>query len=78
MVGDKAIRVGLKLPDGYKKMTASVCSKCGAAFWIMHQQAFAHDVRANKQIKILKSILAGEHFDSKFQDHLKSYVDLDD
>ena len=77
MSGDKAIRVGQRLPDDCQKMTRSVCSECGATFSIVHQKPYADRQRAEKQVEVLKGILAREHVDSKFQGHVASY-DLDD
>jgi hypothetical protein len=69
-----AILVGEKLPPHYRKMgERAICSQCGATFSIIHAAALADETLAAYQITVVKEILAGEHVDDKFEDHLKVY-----
>lgn len=85
MIGDKATRIGEKLPSQYKKMVRVMCdfspvkqTDCGATFWIIHENRTADIVRANKQVRELKKILRGEHIPQADLDvHQKAY-ELDD
>jgi hypothetical protein len=78
MVGDKAVRLGQEVPQGYKQMETVVCRTCISEFVIIHQLPFAHSARAKNQVIRVESILAGDHVDSKQNAHLDSYEDLDD
>lgn len=68
-----AVRVGGKKPDQYQKMAKAVCRSCGATFWIIHHQPFVNKALVAIQVEAVEEILSGEHVDSKFLDHLKSY-----
>jgi hypothetical protein len=69
-----AIRVGQKLPVNYRKMEErAICPQCGATFSIAHAKVLADENLAAGQIKEIQEILAGEHVDDKFKDHLVTY-----
>ena len=85
MIGDKAIRVGEKLPAHCQKMVQVRCdfspnkeTWCGATFWIIHEDRTADRVRADKQGSELKRILQGEHVTrTDLEIHQNTY-ELDD
>jgi hypothetical protein len=78
MTGEKAIRVGEKLPAGYLKMVQTNCPTCQAVFWIVHPSGLSDAKQAKAQVGKLTTILSGEHVDSNYSDHQKCYEDFDD
>ncbi len=73
MSGDMAIRYGQKLPKGYQKMKWATCKKCRATFWIVHEQPFMDVKRIKEQVESVKGILAGEHVEGNYKNHLDRY-----
>jgi uncharacterized Zn finger protein (UPF0148 family) len=69
-----AIRVGQKPPANYLKTGEHVvCPQCGATFSIARIDALADQKLVRDQITEMEAVLAGEHVDEKFADHLTSY-----
>lgn len=78
MVGDKAIKSGNQIPDGYEEMAQVACPQCDEEYMIAHQTPFKDQMRADKQSENLESILAGDHVDSKHNEHIDSFADLEE
>jgi len=78
VVGDKAIKSGNQIPDGYEEMAQVTYPQCDEEYMIVHQTPFKEQRRADKQSENLKNILAGGHVDSKHNEHIDSFADLEE
>jgi len=73
MNGDLAIKAGASIPKDLTKMATVTCKTCGCEFGVFRRVQFADPAGVGDQAANVKEILAGEHCDDKFTEHLNEY-----
>jgi hypothetical protein len=69
-----ASRVGKRMPVDFRKTGQRfVCGECGAIFSVIGPRVLINMGVTDKQIEHMEIVIAGEHVDDKFSDHLESY-----